>query len=189
MDRNQDALSRAPTEPLTRVFPVQDSNLDRILTQPEFKRDFHTKLKKYNPVMVALYRIGLLPLLGVSRSIMLLTTQGRKSGKPRQTPVGYYRIGGVLHLFSAWGKGSNWYKNMTANPEQVTIQIGRKKQHVSALVLEDPAEIQRTLEQFVTESPQQAHNLFGWDAEKDYLEIADFSPIIQKVLVIRFIPK
>jgi deazaflavin-dependent oxidoreductase (nitroreductase family) len=179
----------APTQPLTRVFPIPGTNLDRVLSEPEFRRNFHAKLKKYNPVIVALYKIGLLLLLGAARSIMILTTKGRKSGKSRQTPVGYFRVGGVLHLFSAWGKNSNWYKNLTANPDDVTIQIGRKKLPVRAQVLVDPAEIQSLLELFVTESPEQAHNLFGWDPGQDRIEIADFSAIIQRVLIVRFTEK
>jgi deazaflavin-dependent oxidoreductase (nitroreductase family) len=186
MNHTEEAASAAPAHPLARVFPIPGTTLDRVLSEPEFRREFHAKLKKFNPVIVALYRIGLLPLFGAARSIMLLTTMGRKSGKSRQTPVGYFRIGGVLHLFSAWGKRANWYKNLVANPENVTIRIGLRKLAVRARVLGDPAEIQRTLEQFVTESPQQAHSLFGWDPAQDRIETADFSAIIDKVLVVRF---
>jgi deazaflavin-dependent oxidoreductase (nitroreductase family) len=186
---NDEAAGSAPAQTPPRAFPIQGSNLYRILSEPEFKQAFHAKLKKYNPIIVALYRIGLLPLFGAARSIMILTTKGRKSGKSRQNPVGYFRIGGVLHLFSAWGKRSNWYKNLTANPDHVTIQIGRQKLPVHAQVLDDPAEIQNTLEKFVTESPEQARNLFGWDSAQDRIETADFSAIIHKVLIVRFIEK
>ena|SRR3972149_5758674 len=189
MNRVKVDTSTAPTQPLTRVFPIQGTNLDRVLSEPEFRRNFHARLKKYNPIIVALYRIGLLPLFGAARSIMILTTKGRKSGKSRRTPVGYFRIGGVAYLFSAWGRGSNWFKNLTVDPDDVTIQIGRKKLPVRASVLEDPAEIQRTLEQFVSESPKQAGYLFGWDPERDCIDIADFTPIIQKVLIVRFMAK
>jgi len=189
VNRLEESADTAPTQPLTRVFPLPGTNLDRVLSEPEFRRDFHAKLKKSNPVIVALYRIGLLSLLGTTRSIMLLSTKGRKSGKNRQTPVGYFRIGGALYLFSAWGKNSNWYKNLAASPDNVALQIGRKKFAVRAEVLVDPAEIQHTLEQFVTESPKQAYYLFGWDPDQDRLDNADFSPIINKVLVVRFVNK
>jgi hypothetical protein len=71
----------------------------------------------------------------------------------------------------------------------VTLQIGWKKLPVRASVLKDPAEIQRTLEQFVTESPKQAYYLFGWDPMRDIIDNADFSPIIQYVLIVRFTEK
>ena len=40
--------------------------------------------------------------------------------------------------------------------------------------------------QIITESPDQAHYLFGWDPENDRLKIADFSAVIDKVLINRF---
>jgi deazaflavin-dependent oxidoreductase (nitroreductase family) len=189
MNQVKEDTSSVPTQAPQKSYPIQGSNLYRILSEPEFKEAFHAKLTKYNPIIVTLYRIGLLPLFGAARSIMLLTTKGRKSGKSRQNPVGYFRIGGVFHLFSAWGKRSNWYKNLLANPDHVTIQIGWQKLPVNAQVLDDPAEIQHTLEKFITESPKQAHNLFGWDPAQDRIETADFSTIINKVLVVRFTEK
>jgi deazaflavin-dependent oxidoreductase (nitroreductase family) len=163
------------------------TNLSRILTEPEFRRSFHAKLKTYNPFIVALYQVGLLPLFGVSRTVMLLTTRGRKSGKLRHTPIGYFRIGGVIYLFSAWGKASSWYKNLSAAPEDVSIQIGWRKLPVNAQILVDPAEIQCTIEQLVTESPSTAQYLFGWQPGQDRIDAADFSPVIQNVTIVRFV--
>jgi len=40
--------------------------------------------------------------------------------------------------------------------------------------------------QFITESPDQAHYLFGRDPENDRLKIADFSGVFDKVLIIQF---
>lgn len=56
-------------------------------------------------------------------------------------------------------------------------------------VLADPAEVQRTLEQFVSESPAAARYLLGWDADHDRIADADFSLIIQTVVMIRFIKR
>jgi deazaflavin-dependent oxidoreductase (nitroreductase family) len=139
--------------------------------------------------MSFLYRIGLLPLFGMDRNVMLLTTRGRKSGKLRSIPIGYFRIGGAIHLFSAWGKGTAWYRNITAHPDEVWIQVGMRKQAVRAKVVEDREEIQRTLDQFVRESPEDARMLFGWDAGMDRFENANFSMVIERVLIIRFFGK
>ena len=166
-------------------YPVEGSNIYRILNDEAFRREFHIKLKKSNPLIVVLYRIGLLPLFGASRSVMLLTTRGRKSGKLRSTPIGYFRIGGVVHLFSAWGSSTAWYRNLEAHPDEVWIQIGLKKTRVRAQALTDPAEIQQTLEQFVRESPAEAKYIFGWDPEQDSFERADFSDVVQRVLILR----
>jgi len=168
-----------------RAFPSEGTNLARILSDTSYRQAFHARLKKYNPLVVLLYRAGLLPLLGVSRTVMLLTTQGRKSGKRRSTPIGYFTIGGVMHLFSAWGKSSSWYKNLLANPQAVWVQVGMRQRAVRASVLQEPAEIQRTLEQFVTESPAQARYLLGWEPDRDRIDQADFSTVIQRVLIVR----
>jgi deazaflavin-dependent oxidoreductase (nitroreductase family) len=176
-------------QPKGRTFPIEGTNLSKILFDPQHRQKFHAQLKKSNPLIVAVYRTGLLSLFGVSRTVMLLTTRGRKSGKLRSTPIGYFRIGGVIHLFSAWGKNTSWYKNMIATPDEVSIQIGLHKQSVQAQVLEDPAEILRTLEQFITESASQAGYIFGWDPAQDRLDNADFSILVNQVLVVRFIEK
>ena len=176
-------------QPTARAFPIAGTNLARILFDPQFRKSFHAQLKRYNPFMVGLYKIGLLPLFGVSRTVMLLTTKGRKSGKLRSTPIGYFRIGGVIHLFSAWGKGTSWYKNLAAYPNDVWIQVGLHKWPVHAQVLEEPGDIERTLAQFIAELPDQAHTLFGWEPGRDRMEAADFSAVINQVLMVRFTEK
>ncbi len=120
---------------------------------------------------------------------MLLTTRGRRSGKLRTTPIGYFRIGGVVHLFSAWGRDASWHKNMLAHPGEVWIQIGLRRFCVRPQALEEPADIRRTLEQFVSESPAQAHYLFGWEPGRDQVESADFSDLVHRVLIVRFTEK
>ncbi len=108
------------TEPIqtqAKVFPTANTNLYKILNDPEHKKSFHAQLKRYNPFVVGFYRVGLLPLFGVSKTVMLLTTRGNVSGRLRTTPIGYFRIGGIVYLFSAWGKGTGWYKNMAATSQ------------------------------------------------------------------------
>jgi deazaflavin-dependent oxidoreductase (nitroreductase family) len=176
-------------ETTTRVFPAQGTNLAKILTDPQHRRAFHAQLKRYNPFIAAFYKSGLLPLFGISRTVMLLTTRGRKSGKLRSTPIGYFRIGGIIHLFSAWGMDASWYKNLAASPDEVWIQIGMRKWPVLAEIIDNPDEIMRTLAQFINESPATAHYLFGWEPNQDQLDRCDFSQIINGVLIVRFIQK
>jgi deazaflavin-dependent oxidoreductase (nitroreductase family) len=172
-----------------KVLPTPETRLYKILNDTEFRRVFLTNLKTYNPLIVTLYRSGILPLFGFSRTILLLTTTGRKSGKPRVTPIGYFRIGGVIHLFSAWGKGAGWYKNMIANPGNVHIQIGLRRWSVQAQILTEPDEIQHTIGQLVAESPYQAQALFGWQPDRDHTDEIDFSVVLEKVIVVRFVNK
>lgn len=119
-------------------------------------------------------------------TVMILTSRGRKCGKLHRTPIGYFLIGGVDHLFSAWGKSAGWYRNLTAHPDQVEIQIGLRRRKVRAEVITSVPEIRRTLEQLIAESPQAAACLFGWDAGTDRMESSDFSAIVARVLIVRF---
>jgi deazaflavin-dependent oxidoreductase (nitroreductase family) len=73
------------------------------------------------------WRMGLGPYLshesrGGSK-MLVLTTWGRKSQKPRYTMLSYSSVGEKVFVCSGWGQKSDWYKNLAANPH-VTIQVG-----------------------------------------------------------------
>ena len=171
----------------TRVFPRPGTVLAGVIGDLTYRASFHQRLQSSNRFMIALYRIGLLPLLGAGKTMMLLTTRGRKTNRLRRFPVGYFRIDGTVHLLSGWGRDSNWYKNLRANPNDVSLQIGFRTFPVQAQVVEDPAELRRTIECLIIESPENARRLFGWDPKTDRLDQADFSPIIETVLMVKFI--
>ncbi len=180
-----------PTEskieaPIQRAFPIQGTNLYRILNEPDYKSTFHARLKRGNRFMATFYKLGLLPVFGMSKQIMLLTTRGRKSNEMRDTPIGYFRIDGGIYVFSAWGKATNWYKNLVACPDEVFVQIGFRRTHAIPQVVSDPQELKCILEHFVQQDPQGARLLMGWDPALDRPETADFSTMIEKVLVVRF---
>lgn len=74
-----------------------------------------------------LYRLGLGGLLG-SR-FLLLTHTGRKTGRVRQTVlevVRYDRAATTFIVAAGFGSGSDWYRNICANP-RVTVQCGRRR--------------------------------------------------------------
>ena len=171
---------------ISRSFPTPESPLGKLLYDPEYKAAFHRRLQGSNFWVVIFYRLGLLPLLGAARSTMLLFTLGRKSGKVRIFPIGYFRIGGKIHVISAWAREANWYKNLQAHPQEATIQIGFRAFPVHADVLTDPAEIRATVEKLIQEDPKSAQRLFGWDPQQDRLEAADFTPMVERVLFVRF---
>ncbi len=59
--------------------------------------------------------------------VMLLTTIGRQSGKPRVAPLLYLRDGDKIICVASKGGMPNhpqWYRNLVANPE-VDVQIGK----------------------------------------------------------------
>lgn len=74
---------------------------------------------------VLFYHIGL-PLFG--EHILLLTTTGRRSGKPRHTPLEYRRAAGTgdMIVMAGWGGRTDWRRNIAANP-RVHVQAGWNK--------------------------------------------------------------
>ena len=135
-------------------------------------------------LVVPLYRVRLLPLLGVGRVILLLTTRGRRTGKIRRTPLEYRVMDGVIHVFSARGKRADWLRNMRADPEAVSVQVGFKEfRPVFELVDDD--EKPNLFKSYVTEYPRAAKMLLGWDPGTDDPETADFSSLIRLIEIVR----
>ncbi|MEY9840812.1 nitroreductase/quinone reductase family protein [Streptacidiphilus sp. EB103A] len=62
------------------------------------------------------------PLSRRMPSQVLLETKGRKSGLPRQTPVGGRRIEDAFWLVSEYGDKSQYVRNIQADP-QVRVRI------------------------------------------------------------------
>jgi len=73
-----------------------------------------------------------------ARCVLLLTTRGRRSGLPRTTAVSFMPLNNHYVVFSGWGVGSNWYRNVLAN-QQVSIKVGRTAMRGTARVIEDPS--------------------------------------------------
>ena len=66
--------------------------------------------------------------------VLLLTTTGRKSGKPRTTPLLYARAGDGYVLIASKGGAEHhplWYRNLQANP-RAEVQVGRRTEQVRA---------------------------------------------------------
>jgi deazaflavin-dependent oxidoreductase (nitroreductase family) len=71
------------------------------------------------------YRLGIGWMIG--RYVLLLTTTGRRSGKPRRTALEYiydkeqdrYRVA------AGWGGHTDWYRNLCKYPN-VRVQIGNR---------------------------------------------------------------
>ena len=67
------------------------------------------------------------PFLG--RNVLILTTQGAKSGEVRETPLVYTRDGDHYVIVASKGGAPThpaWYHNLAKHPE-VTIEVGKDK--------------------------------------------------------------
>jgi deazaflavin-dependent oxidoreductase (nitroreductase family) len=84
-----------------------------------------------NPQMRLGLGLGLAP-----RAFALLETVGRRSGKPRRTPVGNGLLGTTFWLVSEHGRSAGYVRNIEANP-RVRVKIGRSWRAGTAHILPD----------------------------------------------------
>ena len=84
-----------------------------------------------NPPVRALFALGLVPPTHV-----LLETTGRRTGKPRQNPVGNGLDGDTLWIVAEHGRRASYVRNIEADP-RVRVKIGRRWRTGTAAVLPD----------------------------------------------------
>jgi deazaflavin-dependent oxidoreductase (nitroreductase family) len=104
-----------------------------------FQRTFpwFTPLKRVIPaVHLAIFRAtnGRLSAKLAGQKMLLLTTTGRRTGKPRTVPLLYVDDGeAMIVIGSNWGgrRHPDWYRNLTANPE-ARVQAGARRRRVTA---------------------------------------------------------
>jgi deazaflavin-dependent oxidoreductase (nitroreductase family) len=138
------------------------------------------RLLKLPPQLI--YKLGLGPVYG--RLVLLLTTTGRKSGKPRVTPLQYEEIDGALYIASARGTKADWFQNILADP-RVSIQVGSRKFQGQAEPVTDPVRIADFLEFRLQRSPRMIGTLMrfeGLPAEATRAELEAFAS--EKAIVI-----
>jgi len=97
------------------------------------KHRVSTAAGKYlvNPLVKTLHRVGL-PYPGTS----ILETTGRKSGRPRRTPVGKGLDGDTFWIVAEHGERASYVRNIRANPH-VRVKIGRRWRTGTATPLPD----------------------------------------------------
>ena len=99
---------------------------------------------------VLLYRLGLGWLL--PPTIILLTTKGRRSGRPHTAALESRRHGSKLYVVSIWGRQADWYQNLLADPV-VRVQQGRRSFVARAQPINDADELWRVLHLFRKGNP------------------------------------
>jgi len=104
------------------------------------KRRFTGALAKYGVNPIASRLAGRLPWYA------LLETRGRKTGRPRRTPVGDGLRGEVFWLIADHGHASAYVRNIQADPEVRVRTHGGWRRGVATLLPEDdPRARQRML--------------------------------------------
>ena len=105
------------------------------------------------PVLVheALRRVGRAGPLG--RRFLVLTTIGRRTGRPRSSGLNYVRDGDAVYVASGYGR-TDWLRNIEGDP-RVMVAIGQRRWIGLAREVTDPAERRRVLDRAQREGAEQ----------------------------------
>jgi deazaflavin-dependent oxidoreductase (nitroreductase family) len=106
------------------------------------KRRLSTALARYlvNPVAKLAVRLRLV------RGWAILETRGRRTGEPRQTPVGNGLVGETFWIVAEHGSKAGYVRNIAADPRVRVFVNGRWRSGTArALPEDDPLERQRSL--------------------------------------------
>ena len=105
----------------------------------------------FNPIMKWLIRS---PLHGfVSKTMLVISYIGRKSGKHYETPVNYVRDGDDLLVTSYQSR--TWWLNLLGGAP-VTVWLTGKRIEATAEAYTDPVDVTRYLKAYLDQVPQQA---------------------------------
>jgi deazaflavin-dependent oxidoreductase (nitroreductase family) len=132
-----------------------------------------------------LYALGLGPLIG--SLVLLLTTTGRKSGKPRVVPLQYEEHEGVVYVGSARGTRADWFRNILADP-RVRVQIGARRFGGVAKPLTDPVSIADFLELRLRRRPRMMRAMLRLEGLSNHPERADLESLAGRSAVVAIRP-
>jgi deazaflavin-dependent oxidoreductase (nitroreductase family) len=92
-----------------------------------------------------------------------LTTTGCRSGRPHRIEIWYVAEGDTLYLLAGAGRGSDWVRNLEADPA-VSVELGAETQAGRARILEGGDEEERRARTLVFDkyAPRNAGDLNGW---------------------------
>jgi deazaflavin-dependent oxidoreductase (nitroreductase family) len=88
-------------------------------------------LKPMNKLLMAMLRLGL--PISRAEAPVVLTVAGRKSGKPRSTPITPMHVDGKRFVVNGY-PGADWVSNVRA-AESVTLTQGRRSERVRMVEL------------------------------------------------------
>ena len=88
---------------------------------PHLEEQLRQGFRYFNRFMLLMWRLGMGPLLNMGPTMagryMVITHTGRKSGMKRRTPVNYAVVDDEVYCTAGYGSGSDWYRNIIANPQ------------------------------------------------------------------------
>ena len=95
--------------------------MSTVTLTPQQEEQLRQVFKRFNPFMVSLWKMGLGKWINlwpqVGGRIMVIVHKGRKTGQTRYAPVNYALVDGELYCVAGFGEGTDWYRNVKANPD------------------------------------------------------------------------
>ncbi|MEW6718469.1 MAG: nitroreductase/quinone reductase family protein [Chloroflexota bacterium] len=129
------------------------------------------------------YALGLGPLMG--RLVLLLTTTGRKTGKPRVTPLQYEEVGEEIYVGASRGLKSDWVRNILADPH-VEVRVKSRGFQAFAKVITDPARIADFLELRLQRRPRMIGAMMkaeGLPSQPDRAHLEEYAENLAVVVI------
>ncbi len=138
----------------------------------------------YNPIIKSLLRSPL--HFTVSKNMMLMTYNGRRSGTSYTIPMNYLQIGGSLYTIS--DRERVWWRNLRGGTE-VTLRLQGRDILAHSETTEDLAGVAETLTLYLQKAPQLAKYLdvqIGADGAPD---AQDLTRLATAKVIVRSQPK
>ena len=89
-----------------------------------------------------------------SKSFMLVSVTGRKSGKVYTTPVNYHRAGETLQVISE--RERTWWRNLRGEGAAATLRMQGQDMQTWGRVIEDEQSVAQMLVEYLIQVPQVA---------------------------------
>ena len=144
------------------------------MTPPREIPDFIWRIMGWlNPRISSRFREG----RKASRLVLVLTTTGRKSGRPHKTPLQYELVEGAYYVGSARGVRADWYRNLENEPK-VTVAVAGKEFSAQAEAISDPVRIADFLEMRLERNPRMIGAMMrieGLPAKYSRTELEEFA--------------
>ena len=105
-----------------------------------------------NPIVGFLLRS---PMHGFwSKSLLLITFTGNKSGRQYTTPVRYIRVGNLIRCFTS--SENMWWRNLRGGADVMLRVQGEDKKFRATAIENDPDRIREALVHYLRKYPQDA---------------------------------
>jgi len=107
--------------------------------------------------------------------MFVLTTRGKKTGRPRHVMIEPGFLDGKIYVVPGWGERTQWSRNITADPD-VTVQRRGETFAADAVPVTDEGELSAVFQHFRDTSPMFKPFLKSWGIEdnlQDFLSKHD----------------